>query len=218
LSERDKQLVETLGISVRQMAITLKKSRQTVNRGVHAEADYFKLPDLAKALDTWRTSDQSLYAVAKNKICEIYPEITEAVLSAVENNETTPAFSVDLPAEYWLVCGDFIGFRNSLTVCWKQIEEICQHSDAQLKLFVNKRDLASAQRFALKYRDSGLQVVPCINVDLQLVPTSLLRMDDNDVIALFGVSDNGFIALSRQEASRLRLVIQNTLLPSADVN
>lgn len=192
------------------MAAAMRRSRQAVNRGVQGEADYFKLPVLARALESWRLTDRELYAVARNKICELYPEAADAILAAVEQGDSAPTFSTDSEGEYWLVCGDFSGFRSGWPDCSRQIEEICGHENSHLKLFINKRDITSANRFAKKH--GNVDVVLCTSLDLNLGTTVLLCTDKNDAISLFGVSDAGFVGLSGQEARRLRSAIQGSLL------
>ena len=79
----DQTLIRSLGISVSQIASAMEKSRQTVNRGIHAEAEYFKAASLGKALSLWRVSEPNLYALAKQKVYEIYPfDIVQSVLAA----------------------------------------------------------------------------------------------------------------------------------------
>jgi hypothetical protein len=211
MSDRDQTLVESLGIPVAQLAIALEKSRQTVNRGIHGAADYLKPADLVKALEVWRASNAPLYAVAKAKICEIYPELAVSILEAARSGSSV-AFSVDVPGEYWFICGDFVGFRNSLQVCAKDLETLCALEDAQVKLFINERDYFAAQRLASRFQEYNAHAVLCTNVDLRLFPSTLLRMDYDDNIDLFGVSDQGFTALSRQEATRLRVSVQEFFL------
>ncbi len=210
MSSRDQELVRSLGIPVAQVAVALERSRQTVNRGLAQERDYLRAIDLSKVLHTWRSSNASLYTLARSKICEIYPEIAEAVLDAASHGGST-AFSVDVPGEYWLISGDLVGFKTNLPACSKQLEKLFRLDTAQVKLFVTERDRIAAQRLARTFSDTGTRAIVCKSVDLQLVPTTLLRIDHSDNMDLFGVSDIGFLALSRQEASRLRLIAQDAL-------
>jgi hypothetical protein len=92
LIQRDEALVQSLGISVAQVAAVLKRSRQTVNRGIHGSRDYFKPVDLTKALYAWRDSNSHLYSIAKTVIAQAYPEISTAILSAAEQQNLS-AFS-----------------------------------------------------------------------------------------------------------------------------
>lgn len=211
VSNRDKALVESLGLSVAQVAGVLAKSRQTVNRGIRADGDYFKVPDLAKVLGRWRKSDAELYFFAKDNICRIYPELAASILRAIEESEIEE-FSPDVAGEYWFVCGDYIGFRNNLSNCSDQIDILCMSDDSQLKIFVSPRDILSVQRQIQKYPGKNTQFIPCSKVDLSLIPSTLLRLDMNDNMDLFGASDKGFVPLSRQEAARLRVAIHDLLL------
>jgi len=213
MSERDQKLVQALGIPVAQLATALDKSRQTVTRGIRAEAPYLKPTDLARALETWRTSDAGLYTIAKARICEIYPEVADSILEAARAGGSV-TFSTDVPGEYWLLAGDFVGFRNDLPTCAKQVEMLCSLPTAQVKLFVNERDERAASRLAGKFGRNTTLVIPCRTVDLSMVPTTLLRIDHDDNLDLFGVSDSGFVPLSRHEASRLRLVAEDVLRAS----
>lgn len=216
MGDRDQALVRSLGVSVAQVAGALDRSRQTVNRGIRSDNEYLKPNDLLKALEAWRRADAGLYAVAKTKICEIYPEIADAILEAAGLGGTI-AFSTTVPGEYWLVCGDFVGFRSHLSVCAKQLESLCSLDTAQVKLFVNLRDKVAAQRFVVRFQGEKPQLITC-KAGLDLLPTTLLRMDQEGNIDLFGVSDAGFIPLSRHEATRLRVVIQDTLLKRVQTN
>ena len=81
---------------------------------------------------------------------------------------------------------------------------------------MNERDFFAAQRLANKFRN-GAQAILCEKVDLRLFPSTILQMDHDDNIDLFGASDAGFTPLSRQEAARLRVSVQDFLLkPNAD--
>ena len=195
-------------MSAAQVAGALSKSRQTVNRGIQSPSDYLKPADLAKALEFWRQSDSHLYSIAKTTICSMYPEFAGAILAAAEGNGS-PTFSTTIPGEYWFICGDFVGFRNSLTACSGEIEKLCENEDAQVKLFVSERDKVAASRLSVRFKENNTQIFVCNDPALQVAPSTLLRTDYDDNIDLFGASDAGFIPLSRQEAGRLRFVMQD---------
>jgi hypothetical protein len=90
LSLRDEALVQALGISIQRLAEeALGRSRQTVNRGIHGNRDYFKPIDLTKIVRAWRNSDIELYALSKSAICQIYPEFSTAVIDAAEHSNST---------------------------------------------------------------------------------------------------------------------------------
>jgi hypothetical protein len=215
VSQIDRQLVSALGIPVARVAGALNKSRQTVTRGLHSDGDYFKPSDLAAALTHWRTSDAGLYALAKAKICELYPqEVADAVIRALEAAEPTQ-FTPDIPGEYWLICGDFFSFRTSSPMCARQLEAVCGLDETQVKVFINKRDMANAQRWCARHGDHHVHLI-VTPVDLLMMPSTLLRIDHDDNIDLFGVSDRGFVGLARHEAARMRVVVEDTLLVGAD--
>jgi hypothetical protein len=214
MGDRDQTLVQSLGIRVAELASALDKSRQTVNRGIRGHNNYLRPADLIRALEVWRSSNTGLYAVAKSKICELYPEVADSILELTRSSGSVE-FSTGLPGEYWMICGDFVGFRNTLPSCAKQIEHLCALKTAQVKIFVNERDYFAAERLASKFQHHDAQAIRC-RFDLRFFPTTLLRMDYDDTIDLFGVSDAGFTPLSRKEATRLRVMIQDVLLrPSA---
>jgi hypothetical protein len=213
VSDGDVKFVDALGVPVSQLARALGKSRQAVNRGLRSARDYLKPQDLTKVLQFWRQSDAEFYAVAKDKVCEFYPEIANAILENAAFESATP-FSTDIPGEYWFICGDFVAFKAALPSCAQQLEVLCALESAQVKLFLNKGDNI-ANRWAEKYRDNATQVFPCKTVNLQLLPVTLLRIDNDENVDLFGVSDAGFTALSRQEAARLRRVIEDSLFKDA---
>lgn len=220
MSNLDQKFLQTLGIPVSKVAIALQKSRQTVNRGIQSEkGDFFKPPVLARALGAWRSSDPDLYAIAKETICDLYPEPTQrAVLEALQLNKTAP-FAV-MGGEYWLITGDFVGFRDGLRTCVEQLEKLCLLESAQITLFVNatKPAYSAANKLKKRFEDGKIQVFPCNDFDLSLVPTMLLRIDEQEKIHLYGVSDHGFVSLSPQEATRLRMVIETKLPHSKNAN
>lgn len=209
MSGRDQELVQSLGVSVSVVASALNKSRQTVNRGIRAAGDYFKPRDLIQALEFWGKSDSALYSVARTKICEMYPEVAEAIAASADTGPSP--FSTEVPGEYWFVTGDFPNFRTNLPVCSDQLEALSGRPDVQIKLIVNKRDFSVAHRFAARFEKS-VEPVLCKNINFQFVPSTLLRIDHLDKMDLFGVSDTGFTPLSRQEAARLRAEIEQTFL------
>jgi hypothetical protein len=57
-----------------------------------------------------------------------------------------------------------------------------------------------------------VQVIKCTDVDLRMVPTTLLRIDLDGKMDLFGVSDTGFTPLSQREATRMYDVMDEALL------
>jgi hypothetical protein len=207
VSLRDQNLVTELDIPLARVAEAMVKSRQTVTRGVSGSEDYFKVNDLAKALSFWRNSNTELYSRAREAICKIYPDVCEAVKAAADAGNH-PLFSLDVVGEYWLICGDFVGFRSNLPSCAKQIELLCQRDDNQISFFVNEHDERSAIRWASQLGERA-QVIRCTTVALGMMPTTLLRIDDADTMDLFGVSDTGFTPLARTEAARMRLVMQD---------
>jgi hypothetical protein len=209
MSKRDGELVRALGLSVAQMAKALGRSRQTVNRGISQQQDYFKPADLAEALGYWRGSKPDLYMLARQKIRDLYPEIAKAVLDATGAPDALP-LSADVPGQYWFITGDFVALRNNLPRCAKQLEELCGHKGSEVTLFVNQRDEVPARRLAARFPKSARMIL--CQIDLRLVPSTLLRMDTEDNMDMFGASDSGFIALSRQEAARLRVSVQDILL------
>jgi hypothetical protein len=212
LSHDDVQFVQALGLPVSQLAKAIGKSRQAVNRGLRSARSYLKPQDLTRALRFWRSSDADFFAVAKEKVCEFYPEVAKAILDTA-TFECGP-FSPDIPGEYWFVCGDFVAFKGALPSCAQQLETLCDLETAQVKLFLNRGD-EEANRWAEKYLENATQVFRCRTVNLQLLPVTLLRIDDQQNVDLFGVSDIGFIPLSRQEAIRLRRVIADLLVKDA---
>jgi hypothetical protein len=215
VSQLDRQLVSALGIPVARVADALNKSRQTVTRGLHSNGTYFKPSDLAAALTHWRASDAGLYALAKAKIFELYPrEVADAVIAALEAAEPAQ-FTTDVPGEYWFICGDFFSFRTSASMCARQLEAVCGLDETQVKLFINKRDTANAQRWSARHGDQRVQMI-VTPVDLLMMPSTLLRIDHDDKIELFGVSEKGFVGLARHEAARMRVVVEDTLLVGAD--
>lgn len=224
MSNRDQNLVKALGIPVAQIAEAMNKSRQTVTRGVQLSKpndDYFKPADLTTALSHWRANNAPLYALAKTKVCELYGDVASAIISAVESS-SRPAFSIVLPGEYWLLCGDYAAFRSDLSVCAEQIAALASADDTQIVMFYGERDRRSALRWATnlvgEHGKEKVRPILCQDADLLVMPTSLLRIDDDDNIDLFGATDVGFVPLSNHEASRLRTVIRAKFLvpnPSA---
>jgi hypothetical protein len=216
VSDRDQALVRALGINEADVARAMDKSKQAVNRGVRSPSHYFKVHDLAKALDFWRASNNELYARARQSICDLFPELADTVLAAA--NATSPAaFRAEVPGEYWLVSGSFSGFRTNLPRCAAELETLCASPDNQVKLFVNDRDVRSAQLLSKKFGGPRrVQIITCTDVDLRLVPTTLLRIDLDGKLDLFGVADVGFIPLSQREAARMHEVLSEALL--ADEN
>jgi hypothetical protein len=218
MGHRDQLLVERLRIPVARIAGALKKSRQTVNRGIHRpDRDYLGPSELIKALAVWRDTDPGLYSVAKAGICEIYPEIKEAILEATASANAM-MFSAEAPGEYWFVSGDFVGFKNNETACARQLELLCQNSEAQVKIFVNERDRVPAQRYASKFKRNGAEALQC-TLDLRPFLNFLLHMDHDATTAnLFGVTAAGFTPLSRQEATRIRSAVQDIPFKGVDAD
>jgi hypothetical protein len=209
MSKRDRGLVRELGISVAQLAAALDRSRQAVNRGIAQSKDYLKPADLVTALGYWRKSNVELYRLASDRIREIYPEIAKAVVASMGGAEAIP-FSPDVPGQYWLVTGDYVGFRNDLPRCAAQFEELCGQKHAEVTVFVNRRDEVPARRLEARFA-KRVHVMVC-ETDLRLMPSTLLRMDEQDGIDMFGASEGGFISLAHSEAARLRIAVQDTLM------
>lgn len=218
MAHRDQQLVSALGIPLARVARAMDKSRQTVNRGVRSASDYFKPADFVRALGFWRSTNPKLFALAKEKVCELYPEVAGAVLEAAEVSNSGISFSTEVPGEYWFLCGDFLAFRNSLAVCSGELERLCGNQAAYVSLFVSARDrqaVLAATRLKLRFESDAsgrIHVVPCTDHNLEGIPSTLLRIQDDGTMELFGVSDHGFVGLSRQEAARLRKFVQENLL------
>ncbi len=212
MSARDQNLVAALGVSVAQVADAVGRSRQAVNRGIQKGSNYFGAADLAHALTTWRESDAQLFSVAKAKVCELYPDIKDAVLQALDEGLST-SFSVVAPGEYWFVTGDLMGFKTDLPSCAAQLESLCALPAAQVKIFIGQDDEKAALRMEAKYRANNTQTVLCKSVNLKFAPSTLLRIDPDNNLDVYGASDAGFTPLSSQEASRLRIAIQNLLPP-----
>ncbi len=201
----------------------MAKSRQAVNRGVRSttnEEDYFKAVDLAAALCRWRTADPSLYALARAKIREIYPgDVATSALEAADDVAGSD-LAESISGEFWFLCGDFPAFRNGLPRCANQLDILAASNENQIFLFVATRDIRFALRWCRRFESDGdegrLHPIECRNDDLLMMPSMLFRIDNNDKMDLFGVSDYGFVSLSNQEASRLRSIITNKYLAAGD--
>jgi hypothetical protein len=212
LAERDRNFIKAVGVPVAQVAFAMGKSRQAVNRGVNLDDNYFKASDFARALESWKR-EPALRGLARDAITALYPEMSDAVLRAAEAMSTSD-FAEDVPGEYWFLCGDLPGFRTHLTVCAQQLDTLCANDDAQVKLFVSGKDIEAAQRIEARYPDNFTRAIRC-NLDLTVVPSTLVRTDVDDNIDLFAVTETGFTPLSRGEASRLRMAIYEKLLEPA---
>lgn len=211
MSQRDQELIDSLGIPVARLAQAIDKSRQTVNRGIKNPArDYFKPAILIKALENWRDNDPSLFALAKSAICDRYPGARDAVLRALEDGTSDEPFTADVWGEYWLISGDLCGFQKSVPLCLQQLRALSHLEDTQIKLFVpaTRDQIRAATRLIPGAPTGAVQVFACDSLDMRLVPTILLRIDDADDLHLYGVSPAGFTPLSRHEAARLRTVIK----------
>lgn len=207
MSKRDRALVREIGLSVAQVAAALGRSRQAVNRGMAQTKDYLGSADLVTMLGHWRAENAELYRLAKQKIRELYPELAKFIAS--EGVPEALPFS-PVPGRYWLLTGDYSAFRTNLARCAEQFDGLCEQKESKMTVLVHERDVAAARRLEGKFgRRIEVKVAP---MDLRLMPSVLLRVEQDGQTDLFGAADAGFIALSRQEATRLRLALQDTLL------
>jgi len=217
LGKRDRMLIKELNIPIAKMASVLGKSRQAVNRGIALDDNYFSEFDLTTVLESWRESNASFYQIAKKKVCEVYPNVAEAILEATEL-EHYSAFSIDVSGEYWLVTGDFGGFLSALPKCLKQLKSLCEKRIdlAQVKIFTNIDDKPTAEYFVEKTKNCGTEYILCKDVELRAAPTTLLRMSEEYGLDVFGVSDRGFVPLSCVEASRMRTFLKMKFLDTRE--
>jgi hypothetical protein len=203
MSKRDSALVRGLGLSVAEVARSLGRSRQTVNRGVAQKSDYFKPVDLAAMLGYWRGKNSDTFTLLRKRIDELYPEAKGAL-----GERTAAQLSDSGAGQYWFLTGDFVAFTNNLAECASQLEQLCALTSAEVKLFVNERDKVAAQRLQARHPNSVEVIVS--KLDLRVVPSTLIRMDEANNLDMFGAAESGFVLLSRQEAVRLRLAVQDS--------
>lgn len=214
MSARDKDFLQTSKVTVADVASALKRSRQAVYRGVSGDADYLKPGDFTLVLGS--LSDRpALRTQAKEAICQVYPDIADAVMRAFDASDEA-AFDPERPAQYWFICGDLLGLTTQSTRCADQLDALCELSSSQVKIFVNEHDLRYAKKYEGQYSKNYCRAFQCDH-DLSWVPTTLLRIDENSRrIDVFGVTDSGFAPFSQGEAARLRLAIIRNFVDPAE--
>lgn len=211
MSARDRKLVEAIGISKSELARRLKRARQTISRGIASDNDFFNEYNLSHMLGGWQNKDSVLFNVTRDKICELYPDIAEFVIeSSLKKKES--ALSVQENADYWVVTGDFAAFKNNHEICWEQFCNICaaESKNINILIFINRRDLPVTRKALQKYLDRSaerIRPIPCGELDLSVLPTYVIRISHEGDVDMYGLSDAGFVTLSRNEAIKLRAYI-----------
>lgn len=207
MSKRDRAWVREIGLSVAQVAAALGRSRQAVNRGMAQTKDYLRPADLVSALGHWRAGNPGVYRLAVQKVRELYPELAKVVAHAGVP-EVLP-FSSDVPGQYWLITGDYVAFRSNLAQCASQLDAVCEQKHSGVVFVVGRSDESAARRLEAKFpKRVNVRVA---NEGLRLLPSVLLRVAEDGELALFAASDGGFVGLSRSEAARIRLALEDLL-------
>ena len=210
---RDQDFVRAMGLPIAQLAAAVGKSRQTVFRGVTGAREYFKASDFARMLDYWESSP-GLRLLAKDTVLQFYPEYADAVIT-VATASSNGDFNPVVPGEYWFVTGDLGSFRSENFVCAEVLMAICKEQHAEVKIFVNIHDVDGA----VKIRDDITSVLTRVyrcNAQLGHLATTLLRIDTDGKLVLFAVTERGFVALARNEASRVRVSLHSILIQDSE--
>ncbi len=136
MSSRDSEIVDTLGLSIRVMADIIKRSRQTLARGIADETDYIRVDDVLTVREHfWKNDNHEAVARADGILLTMgnVGNVFELRGTSLRVEEVSKLNS----DEIWVVCSNPTQLADDFPGLYKAIFELLLRPSALSMLFIS---------------------------------------------------------------------------------